>query len=575
MSTVMLARVALMMALVLAGCGGGGGDADPPPASGPTPSPSPPPPSPLPPPPPPPPPPPAPPPPPVSDWAQVGVGGGGADLHGCDTGTASEGFTVFRYLRAGAQGHGSRESPFGSLQAAYASVGAGQKATLCVEEGTYTENVGGEADDMARGLRWVGGFASGSGFTRRRLDGGLSRVVAASPQAPVLRMGNHGHITVDGFDLSGGLRGLYINGYAAGRTLVVRNNRVHHNGLVVATAADLPPGASENSIGGVVVSGSQVLVEHNEIHANDGAHNGAGLNIGAAATSEQNRMVDGTLVPGSALATVRYNAIHHNTLRWDTPHGAGVTLNTNAVFQRNIVWANAGLKWAGAGGHGVGGGLIAQRPHATVTVSDNWFEGNTALNAGAGLFFDEATIGTAYNNVVVRNEGESAVCVDGRAGGDTANDRSYMTLVHNTIAWNSGAAVMVQDATLRAHNNLMWRNGGAADVVLSGGGALPQDALADHNVMRAGGGTPGLVVTNSLPLDHAAPFTDDSLAQPGSLSLGVVGLRPRPIAAGPALAAFQPALDHGGALRSPPPVDAAGAPRGAAAAAYGAYQPAP
>jgi hypothetical protein len=506
-------------------------------------------------------------------WSQADVGGGGAALYGCDTGTAQDGFATFRYVRAGATGDGTRAQPFGTLQAAYASVGSSQKVTICVEEGTYHENVGAESDDMARGYRFVGAFEAGSGFARRHIAGGLSQVVAASAAAPVLRLGNHGDITVDGFDLSGGLRGLYVNGYAAGRKLAVRNNRIHHNGAMIASAADLPAGASENSLGGVVASGSDVIVEYNEIHDNQGAHNGAGLNLGEAASSEQNTLdAGGTLHVGNSQAVIRYNRIHHNVLRWDTPHGAGMTLNVNALVQRNVFWANESLKWAGTGGNGVGGGMIAQKPVATVTVVDNWFEGNRALTAGAGIFFDEATIGTAADNVVIRNDGASAVCVDGRAGGDASADRSFMTLAHNTIAWNTGAAAMVEDSTLRAYNNLMWHNAGAGDVVLQGGGALAEDARADHDVMRGGAPFGGLTLVAATDLEAAVPFVSTTLAATGQLSLGVVDLRPTAAVGSDALATFAPAFAWSGALAAPPATDAAGAARGATGLKYGAYQ---
>jgi len=470
-----------------------------------------------------------------------------------------EGFTSYRYVRAGASGgNGSRAQPYGSVQAAHASVASGQKVTICVEGGSYSENVGAEPDDMSRGYRLIGGFVAGSDFTRRDVVASPSRIAAASASAPVLRFGNHGEIVVDGFELSGGLRGLYVNGYAANRKLVVRNNLVHHNGVVIGTAASLPAGVSENSLGGVVASGSDVLVEYNEIHSNDGAHNGAGLNIGGAASSEENRVVDGSLAIGTALARVRYNRIHHNTLRWDTPHGAGITLNMNARVERNLVWANQALKWSANGGDGVGGGLISQSPLATVTLADNWFEGNRALKAGAGFFFDEASIATAYNNVVIGNDGDSAVCVDGRAGGDAASDRSFLTLVHNTVALNSGAAVMVQDSTLHAFDNLFWRNDGGNDLVAAIGGAQAETLLADANAMN---------------LDAVQVFTSSTLLPFGQLSLASVDLRPTQAVGATTLWSFTPAYSHAGALTKAPALDAAAQARSAGQPVqYGAYQ---
>jgi hypothetical protein len=237
------------------------------------------------------------------------------------------------------------------------------------------------------------------------------------------------------------------------------------------------------------------------------------------------------------------------------------------------VWANQSLKWSGQGGDGVGGGLIAQSPHATVTIADNWFEGNRALKCGAAFFADEASVASAYDNVVIGNDGDSAICLDGRAGGDADTDRSYMTLANNTVALNTGAAVLVQDATLHAFNNLFWHNAAADDLTLSEGGAQPQVVFADANVMKGSyGARPGVTVSNAANLEAASVFVSPTLAAFGQLSLGAIDLRPGSAVGSSGLWVFTPALAYAGALAQVPGFDAQGVARVQGSVRFGAYQ---
>ncbi|TFZ05937.1 hypothetical protein EZ313_04600 [Ramlibacter henchirensis] len=506
-------------------------------------------------------------------------GGGGLALYGCSAGQDSgDGFNVFLYVRAGATGGtGSRAAPLGSLQAAYSAITGSQKATICVEEGTFTESVGNAAaDSIGRHYRFVGGFLAGTDFSQRSVSPGRATVIQPPAGQSALHLGNHGHITVDGFELTGGLRGLYVAGYAAGRTLAVRNNTVHHNGIVVHAPADVPAGATPDTIGGLVVGGSTVVVEYNDVYANDGARNGAGIHVRAPSGSEQNVLSGGTLTPGPSMAYVRYNRIHGNTLRYDTPHGAGLTISSNAVVERNIVWGNQALRWSGPqGGDGVGGGMIAQLPHATVDVRNNWFEGNRALKAGAGIFLDEATVGTVVDNVVLRNEGAGAIFIDGRAAGDAPGDRGYGTIAHNTVLLNTGAALGVQDSQVHAFNNVFWRNGSGSDFLFMEGGLQPSIVLADRNVMRpAWPASPHVSVSGVTTLELVeSPFAATSFAPAGSVSLGVADLRPAAGAGIPSdlASTLVPAFSWSGALTQSPPLDADGAGRPALVRA-GAFQ---
>lgn len=518
---------------------------------------------------------------PPAAWSTVMPGGGSVPLYGCNTGTdTGDGFNVFRYVRPGAApgGAGTQASPFNSLHAAWASVTGSMKAVICVEQGTLTENAGGATDAMNRHFKLVGGFVTGTGFGQRSVAlGTATKVQATNATSIPLTLGNHGHITVDGFELTGGARGLYIWGYAAGRVLVVRNNHVHGNGAVITQAADVPAGYDINSLGGMVISGSDVTVEYNDVYDNDGGHNGAGINIGQAAGSEQNTFAGGTLTVGTSLARVRYNRIHGNVLRADTPHGAGLTLNINAVVERNLVWNNQGLKWANAlGGAGVGGGMIAQLPFATVDVRNNWFEGNRATKAGAAIFLDEATFGTVSNNVVANNDGFGAIFVDGQGSGDAATGRSFATIVHNTVVLNTGPGIGVQDSVVHAYNNLMWHNGGTGDFGTMTGGAQPEVVTADRNVMRGNfAGVPNFTVSNATDLEAVTPVASATLQAFGTLSVATADLKPAGGVGVPSTLslAVTPAFTYPGAMTTGPSTDVMGTARASGSARSGAYQP--
>lgn len=481
----------------------------------------------------------------------TGISPGGAQqTYGCEPDGAVPG-SVYFFVDAAALsgGNGARDAPFRTVQAAYLAVQSGQKAVLCVAEGTYVERVGSTADRFAAQTEYalVGGFRAGSRFAVRDSLAHPTTIQAPDRSGATIVFGNVKSITLDGHRITGGLHGVLISGgYSAGRSVTLRNNHIFGNGV---------EGQLDHSGGGLRLSGGQILIEHNLIEGNRAGAGGAGLYVGAPASAERNTKRGGVLHVTSALATISRNVVRDNVARHDTPHGAGISVSMNARIDHNLIEDNRGLgPLSGPGGQGVGGGLIAQAQYATVIVDSNWIAGNIAQKAGGGIFIDEASIGTIVNNVVVGNEGVGAITVDGRASGSGAEDRGYATIASNTVVGNTSQALYLLDSTVAAYNNVFWDNGGGADVLSAAGGSLSESITLDHNLLVSGCSGTALCQMGLRNLIGVAPQLLDPAAADYSLAAGSPALD-----AG--AATFGPALAYAGALTAAPAADYDGAPR--------------
>lgn len=477
-----------------------------------------------------------------------GISPSGARVtHGCEPGGAASGAAyLFVDAAAPAGGSGAREAPLDAVQAALRAVQKGQRAVICVAAGTYVEHAAAAEDVFGAGteITVVGGFQPGSGFAVRDSLRHVTTLRAPDRSQAALQIGNIRAFTLDGLAITGGLHGVLVKGgYSAGRSLTVRNCHVHGNGV---------EGQRGLQGAGMKLSAGRILVEHNLIEGNAGGQGGGGLSLAAAPSSEQNRLDGGTLTIGAALARITRNVVQDNVLRHDTPHGAGVAVSMNAVIDHNLIRRNRGFPpLDGPGGHAVGGGVIAQHPAITVTISENRIEGNSAPKAGGGVLIDEGSIGTIVNNVIAGNEGDGAIAVDGRAGGREEGDRSYATIVNNTVVGNSRAAIFVQDSRAAIFNNVLWKNG-PADFIVASNGGLAEAVVADHNLLSSGGGAGAGLELGARNLRGKDPL----LAGEGDL---------RPGERSPALdagaARVTPALAHEGALVAAPAADIDGVTR--------------
>lgn len=479
----------------------------------------------------------------------MGAGGAGgfgpscAELYDCAVGGPH-----FRYVDASAPngGNGTKASPFQRVGDAIDSIGDGEAGTICVLEGTYHEHAGNDADTANddRTFTLAGGFVAGSDYGVRDCALHPSTLQAPDVSAAALTFGNVRAITVDGFGITGGAHGIEIvAGYSAGRALRLLNNHIYQNGI---------DGASGHQGAGVLVSASDLHITNNLIEENHGGRLGAGIFVEEPSSSEQNELdpSTGDLVIGSALAVITGNVVKDNTLRHDTPHGVGIAVSMNAIIANNVVTGNQGFGVPG-GGDAVGGGIFVQNALVTARIERNWVVNNSAPKGGGGIFIDEAAIAFIAGNVVARNVGMGAVLADGRASGGGASDRTYVTVVNNTIADNQGGGLFVEDATAHAYNNLFWNNGGP-DLSLLQGGAIAEFIVADYNRLGMVAQAPGVTLgANNL---GAAPSFADEAADDFHLLPG------SPLA-NAGTSTFAPALSFMGAMTAPPSLAIDGAPR--------------
>lgn len=434
----------------------------------------------------------------VSDRvAGAGIGGAPYEEHGCATGVAPAGYTL-RYVAAGASpgGDGSRATPYASLVDATEDV---DHVVVCVASGTYTGNV--DLGTYAH-ARVVGGFDAT--FAQRDPRTAPTRVVASPATASAIIATAPRDVVLDGLEVTGSAkRGIELHSWGVDESVRIVRCHVHHNG---STTFD------DDQPGGIAVGGGSdttIEIAYSVIEENDGWHHGAGIHIGSDTIDPivRDGANDGfgsiaSFAPGLASihhVIVRRNRLHEPSL----PHGAGIAIGMNADVHHVDVRENDTV---GVDHYGVGGGLIAQHGTsadddvAVVVVRQSWFEGNRADKAGSALFFDQTSIGYVLDSVIVRNIGEGAVLVDGSCG-DTCSgpggnhDRNFVTLVHDTIADNDGAGLVVQDSTAHLYFNLFWHNASAVGDVVTrvGGGAAPIVRGADNVIVTSSGAFPELV----------------------------------------------------------------------------------
>jgi hypothetical protein len=425
--------------------------------------------------------------------ANAGIGGNGYLDYGCINDAMRPAGWSILFVRAGAAGTGTRANPYGTIGQAIAAAGS-TRTVVCVAGGQYRENI-----DFGMQRRHIVAGGLNGVFTARDASTWPATVIAADANQHVLRAEAPTELTIDGLVVTGSLdRGLQVTAWDAGERITLRNNHVHHNGCTAPTA--------RTDCGGIDVGGGRTVaveIANNLVEENGGGHHGGGINIGGA--TESLGTVDqttgsndgfGTVVTMTGLvANVHHNIVRNNRVYEPSlPHGAGLAIGMHGDVHHNVVFGNDTLS---DGDHyGVGGGLIGQHDRggstsvALLVVRHNWFEANRAGKAGAAIFFDQLTVGYAYDNVVVRNVGAGAILVDGNCGDTCAgpggnHGRNFATIAHNTIADNDGAGLAVQDSTAHLYFNVFWRNRGVGGDIASFDGSPGADnrIRGAHNIL--------------------------------------------------------------------------------------------
>lgn len=367
-------------------------------------------------------------------------------------------------VRAGAAagGNGTAGAPFASINAAIAAAKAGD--VVQVAAGTYAENValGTFAAPSDKNLALHGGFDAG--FASRNALANRSIVDGGDANPAVqLHVDSSGTTTLDGFELmrGAGLGTTFADGSGFGGgvhavqhgdgTMVISHNDIHDNRTRNHTIDDTRGGGIHAHTQGFGGAQASVRIEDNRVHDNL-AGKGAGINVtGRRAVLLRNRVEDNTT---------------HND------HGGGIYVSTGStevqgnVIRRNVVGATVGYGW--------GGGILIAA--ASADMSRNLVTDNFTPSSGSGVFWDEGSVGTMKNDLVVRNRcpdamfSAAAIYVDGGPGGPSNVMLDNVTIADHACPVDAAAAaIVVEDGSMVAVRNAIMRGNTADFATLSGG----------------------------------------------------------------------------------------------------------
>jgi hypothetical protein len=278
--------------------------------------------------------------------------------------------------------------------------------------------------------------------------------IASGAPFGAIQMAHQHDVVIDGIEVTGWC----IDGVVVQFTddVVLRNLHVHHNGVTLR---------NHEGNGIAVQAGANLLVEHCDVSDNASRNKFSGSGIAVFQTDQ---------------VIVRDNVTDRNA-------GNGILIEdvTNAVVERNTARYNIGdVRSWGTGGIWVDGGH-------TITVRNNWFEGNI----WAGLEITDETPSDPwayeiYDNVAVGNW--YALWLDGIGQASQPANLIYgNTFVDNTVA---GIRIVGRStsgvAHTRIYNNVVAQLGVDRPALQVDAGVF-DDVLVDDNLLyRQGSTTP-------------------------------------------------------------------------------------
>jgi hypothetical protein len=352
---------------------------------------------------------------------------------------------------------GTALRPFTTIQAAVTA--APDDTNIMVAQGTYAESVVIPSKD----LQLLGGFVGGTAaayaagqagdFATATPTANVTQIVG-SMDAPVLFLQQitTKTILIDGFTISGGHNGIYVQSdFDQFATVTISHNIIENNGPAELQASGEP----FVFYGGGIYSNNATLTVANNIIRNNNANRGGGLAVGSATGF-----------------TIADNLIENNSGYDD--HGGGVALAPlrktapgSAIFTRNIVRGNVASK---AFDYGWGGGLLVAadlNPAALkpVILSHNVWTDNYAPSIGGAIFVDNGATLLLDHELIYRNRtataGGGAIFVNG----DESGVGAFLTMVNCTVADNSsgeqaGNGINIQEfCQVTVSNSIFWGNG--------------------------------------------------------------------------------------------------------------------
>lgn len=333
--------------------------------------------------------------------------------------------------------NGSASAPFTRIQDAIDAAASGD--TIQVAAGTYAENLTVVDKSVTLQGAFVGGtsadYASSAGgdFTTRLLADYSTRIQGQPTNAVIRLLGQSDGTTIDGFQITGGQRGIELPDWPVLNELKILNNHIEGNGLLEAEPLEG---------GGIFLGeGNNTRVEGNRIVGNRGSRGGGIAGGGTGLLLNDNEILANEGV---------------------SDHGGGAFLWGTGEVTNNLIASN---RVGEALGYGWGGGLIIFGDGTEMTISGNRFASNYAASLGSGAFVDDGAIGHLDHNLFYRNQsgdwlGGSALYIDCYDD----NLRSTVDIDHSTFVGNGETdnAIFVECSTLTMKNSIVWGNTGPA-----------------------------------------------------------------------------------------------------------------
>ncbi|GAB4346021.1 MAG: hypothetical protein Kow0089_23200 [Desulfobulbaceae bacterium] len=314
--------------------------------------------------------------------------------------------------------------------------------TVLVSSGTYNENIA------------LDGTNDNNTVVRSKC-GRENTTINGSATVVDFQFNNTGSV-VDGFEITGGTRGVYLNTASA----TVRNSSIHGNNA----------GASAG--GGVYTTGaSSFTLEDCEVYSNTGT-NGAGIFFNGGTHTINQSVIRNNIGTGSGSGI---------NFQWT---GAGTSI-TDSVIRDNTAT-------------GAGGGLYFNGGQATFARTQ--VTGNSSSSSGGGVYMTNGASSATFENCVLAgNSGTQGGFIFVNAG-----TTSYVnsTLADNQATAGNGGAIFLNCATTTMRNSIFWNNtaSGSGNNLQKACGGGNAGAVSDSNFTSAAGFFDGgtLTLTNNI-----------------------------------------------------------------------------
>ena len=286
---------------------------------------------------------------------------------------------------------------YSTIQSAIDAVGGAH--TVMVYEGTYNENLvfDGSNDDFT---------------TVQSVCGADTTIISGSANVVEFQYGNDGSV-LDGFTITGGTRGVYLNG----ATSTIQNCKIHNN--------------SNTGYGGGVYSTnsvSSITISNCEIYSNS-AGDGGGIYFNTGTHTITNSIIRNNTATSGLGGGIFFN--------WTS---TGTTVTNTTVKDNTAANLGAGLYFNGG---------KADFNRCTIT-------GNVASSTGGAVYMTNSASTANFENCVIADN-------QGSQGGGIYVNEGTTSFINTTFADNqatsgNGGAMFLNCATTTVRNSIFWSN---------------------------------------------------------------------------------------------------------------------